>query len=255
MWNLISKFFGPLITIILAIALIQECSIKNRYKKIATSNPKQIEVASKIIEEYIDSAGNEHSIYKPTIVDYEQANNPKQEDLYKLIDSISKELKIAKKKNIKDISIVNNTYSSVTKGHHQDSVIKYADDITNWSLSLNDTTLRYNTNMKLSRVDYDDGKSILGFNVNAKNMYSDIWWDNKDIKIDNINRIIIKKLIPNNNIRVSSKSEYRINKNTMLSGASAEIQLNRLSFEYSFLRDFTNNSNENVLGFKYHIIK
>ena len=76
-----------------------------------------------------------------------------------------------------------------------------------------------------------------------------------DAKINNINRIIIRNPIPSNHLRLSSKSEYRIDRNTLLSGVSAELQLNRFSIEYSLLRDFNSNSNENVIGFKYHIIK
>lgn len=262
LWNLISKFFGPLALVIVTVIAIHQCSQADRALKLAKNNQEQVQLASKIVEQAVDSStGIQYTTNKPNIVPLEALSNPVDSSIYKALDSASKELNnVLKETKVKDnriteLQVVNARLTAKLKGQKRDTLIVYTDKTINWVYNPSDTTLNLDIDLKSKRLSYTDGKRILGFNIGAEKLYNTIWWNDGRIKIDNIDHIIIENKLPNNSFLVSAKSEYRFNADQLWIGSEAEVKINRFGVYGNYMYNPVNNNHEKSAGLKYYIFK
>lgn len=258
MWiGLIKKYSTTILIFVIGILLLlylKQCNQTKVYKELAKTNSSTIETAAKVVKTYMDNDSNEHTVVLPNIIDQDELNRPTDSSTLSLIDSLSQELKIAKN-TITDISRIKSTIQSNTKGTKVDTVYKYNSPNVNWTFNPSNIELDYKANITLNRVDYNDSKKVLGVPFNAKTLYSDIWWDNKDITINSVDRVIVSQKIPQNNFKASAKSEYRFSPQALLTGPSLELNINRFSLEGSYLYNYNEKVWEPTIGLKYHLIK
>ena len=107
-------------------------------------------------------------------------------------------------------------------------------------------------NLTLNSISYNDGKRFLGLNISAKNIYTDVWWDDKRIKVNHVDNVRIISPIPRNSLRLYAKSEFRFTQNVFLAGPSTTIKLDKLDFDASYLYNFQDGKFEPVVGVKFN---
>ena len=142
MWKVINK-----LSIILNMVLITMVISFNKDKKDIYSKLNREQV-TKIIDRYIDTSGNEHVVNTPVLINSNELNHIEHTDTYKLIDSLSKELKIANNK-ISNISRVHISTNSTTIGNSTDSIYTYKDSVVSWTFNPALSILNFKADFKL----------------------------------------------------------------------------------------------------------
>lgn len=251
MWKILNNL-SWILNIILCVLII--LLIYNRDTK-DYSNLNREDI-TKIVDRYIDTSENEHVVSTPVVVNSGEFSSIKHTNTYKLIDSLSRELKIANNKinGISTVSIVSNT---VSKGELVDTVYKYKDDIISWTFNPKLSILDYNANLKINSVIYSDSKKFLGIPYGPKTIYNDIWVvdPKRRFKINGVDNIIIKHTEPDSRLKISGIAEYRVRDNNLLIGPEVQFNYNRTAGYFNYLYSPQYGTWEPTIGIKYYFLK
>lgn len=261
-WELVSKFFGPLALVFALIWGMQQCNRANRAEDIRKSNQEQVKLAADIIEQVIDdSTGREYTTFKPNIIPPEALTNPIDSKIYKVVDSASKELaRVLKereidKRTIREYKAVNARLQAKLQGVLKDTVVVYKDNTINWVYNPKSMELDLGVDLGYKSLSRLDGKKFLGINIGATTLYNTIWWNDSRVTINSIDHIMIENKLPTNKFLLSGKSEYRFNANQLWLGAEAEVKLDKFGIYGNYLYNPSNTINEQSVGLKYYILK
>lgn len=251
LWKIVSQFIGPAALIIAIIFGITQYNRANRAERSIQTVTERVINSSVNIDTLLDDNGILHSKFESKVI-------PKSSLEYIIIDSVGSEIdSIIKpyKDKINELTIINSQLKSKNKGIREGNKVNYKDSTIKWVFDLNTDTLDLTVDLKTTYLKYDNGKQILGFNVGSKTLYTDIWWNDRRIKINSINSIRIANDLPSKTLNLSLGSEYRFKTNDLLLGPELGININNWNFNGKYYYNANNKDYEPVIGVKYHIFR
>lgn len=252
-WKLISEFIGPLCLVVAVIIGVQQCNRAKKAEDRITYIESQI-TSDTELSKYTGESGSEHAVFKPNITTPAGLKNSDDSSLQSLVDTVSKELNIAANQ-ITEITKVNSTGSFKSRGIKKDTVIIYRDTTVNWVFDPRTNDLDFNADLDLFSAGYTDGIKLLGFNIGTENVYTDMWWRDKRIKINSVDHIKIVSPLPKNTFDLSVNSEYRFNNNSIMVGPEAQFNISKWSFGGKYLYNLNTGEKEPSAGIKFYITK
>lgn len=249
-WKITSEFLGPAALVLTIIFGVVQCNRANRAERsIGVLTPV---ISSEVpLDTFRDVDGNHHAKFTPNILNREDLNTV-------AIDSVGSEtdsLMQLYKDKIDELTIINSQLRTKNKGVRKDDKVTHVDKTIKWVFDLKTDSLDLIVDLKPSYLKYSDGTQILGFNIGAKTLYTDFWWNDPRILINSVNSIKIKNELPKNTLSLAVGSEYRFSNKDVLIGPELQLNMSNWSFNGKYLYNFNSQDYEPIVGFKYHIFK
>lgn len=212
--------------------LISQCQKAKQLEHQARQGKSRVSIATRIVKEYVDRNGLNHTVVVPAAVSRQQAKDFLRNDRY-VNDTLVKALNIAREK-ISELTRINATLAGSSKGKPDEpgnalSVVRGSDRWMSWNYNPADTTLKWLYDLDLQMVGYSKRKKFLGVGVGEKVYYEDYFSADDRIKIKGVDRFTKAIERPTVALRLNGTGRFNMTTGQAYIGPGIEIDYRRVT--------------------------
>lgn len=194
--------------------------------------------ATRIVKQYVDGNGANHTQIQPKEMTKQQAKNFLENDTY-VNDTLVKALNIANNK-ITELTRINAEVTGESKGKVEDpgnsqSIVKGQDKYFSWAYNPVDTNLDWKYNLDLNIAGYNERKKVFGLRIGDKEYFEDLSSPDKRLTIKGVERYIKPVVKPDFAFRLSIISRYNLTTGSGRVGPNAELDYKRFTVGGSYV--------------------
>lgn len=209
-----------------------------RLEKVSKQEQGTVSTAAKIVKQYVDGNGANHTQVKPKELTKQQAKDFIENDTY-VNDTLVKALNIANNK-IAELTRINGEISGESKGKVEEpgndkSIVTGEDKYFSWAYNPVDTTLGWKYNLDLNIGGFNERKKIFGLRIGDKQYFEDYSSPDKRLVIKGVERYIKPVVEPDWAFRLSVITRYNLTTGSGRIGPNAELDYKRFTLGGSYV--------------------